>query len=165
MAPASACSTPAAMPIRVDLPAPFSPTMAWTSPGVIRTSTPLRARTGPKLLRIPASVITGTCTVTPGSSLSGVLCMAQPPGNFRKRNAAEDDDRVGQVLGGPAEAECRDQLRQVSEKKGADHGCDHASFGQAAERVAADHHRGDGAEKIRQTAQHSRRNQIARKNK
>src|SRR5579863_790485 len=119
------------MPISVDLPAPFSPTIAWTSPGMIRTSTPLSACTGPKLLRMPMSVITGTCAVTPGSKVSTTLCMAQPPRNFRKRNAAQHDNRVRQILRGSAEAERSHQLCQVSEKKGAVHGGNHASLGEA----------------------------------
>src|SRR5271163_4320764 len=115
MAPESACSTPAAIPINVDFPAPFSPTMACTSPGMIRTSTPLSACTGPKLLRTLASVMTGMYAVV-GSVFAGstTLCIAQPPGDFGKRHATQHDDSVCQILGGTAEAERRHQLRQIS---------------------------------------------------
>src|SRR6202035_2891624 len=105
MAPESARNTPAATPISVDLPAPFSPTMACTSPGMIKTSTPLSAFTGPKLLRMSASVMTGTCAVTATLAASKTSCMAEPPGYFWKRYAAEHDDGVGEILGGTAEAE------------------------------------------------------------
>src|SRR5262249_56964564 len=41
--------------IRVDLPAPFSPTRACISPARRSNDTPLSARTPPKLLLIPVS--------------------------------------------------------------------------------------------------------------
>src|SRR5271155_2911187 len=109
MAPESARSTPAAIPINVDFPAPFSPTMACTSPGMIRTSTPLSACTGPKLLRRPNSVMIGKCAVIAAVAAaimsSTTSCMAQPPRYLRQRHAGEHDDCVGQILGGAAEAE------------------------------------------------------------
>src|SRR5215467_7675581 len=43
----SGCSAPVMILIRVDLPAPFSPTSAWTSPARKSNETPLRARTAP----------------------------------------------------------------------------------------------------------------------
>src|SRR5262245_10371296 len=138
MAPESARNTPAATPISVDLPAPFSPTMAWTSPGKIRTSTPLSARTGPKLLRMSASVITGTCAVVAATavlmaSCAATSCIAQPPGYFGQRHAAQHDERVGQIFRRAAEAERGHKLRQIGEEERADDGRDHAALGEAAE--------------------------------
>src|SRR3984893_10634985 len=156
MAPELARNTPAAMPISVDLPAPFSPTMACTSPGMIRTSTPLSACTGPKLLRMSASVMIGTCDVTATLAASKTSCMAEPPGDFGKRHAAENDDRVGEVLGGTAEAERRHQLREIGQKERADDGRHHASLGDAAKRITADDDGRNGAKQIRQPAQHRR---------
>src|SRR6202161_4471991 len=101
MAPASACSTPAAMPIRVDLPAPFSPTMAWTSPGIITRSTPFNACTGPKDLCTRCKSITGSGEVNCVMALG----MAQTPRDFGEGYAAQHDDGVGQILGGAAEAQ------------------------------------------------------------
>src|SRR5688572_1156258 len=53
--PASGGTIPPAMCIRVDLPAPFSPTSACTSPAANEKSAPRTARTGPKDLRMPRS--------------------------------------------------------------------------------------------------------------
>src|SRR6185369_8760749 len=66
--------------MRVDLPAPFWPTSAWTSPAMTRMETPSSARVGPKRLRmsrissrgvedVEASVIRrspGKCSWAPG---------------------------------------------------------------------------------------------------
>src|SRR5439155_22507372 len=46
--PASACSAPVMILMRVDLPAPFSPTSAWTSPEHRSNETPLSACTPAK---------------------------------------------------------------------------------------------------------------------
>src|SRR5215471_1661296 len=59
MSPESGCSAPVTILMSVDLPAPFSPTKAWTSPGNKSKPTPLRARTAPKDLMIFLSRRTG----------------------------------------------------------------------------------------------------------
>src|SRR3954470_5453970 len=51
--PASRGNTPVITLISVDLPAPFSPSSAWTSPARSVKSTSCNARTAPKLLLIP----------------------------------------------------------------------------------------------------------------
>src|SRR5690606_28052931 len=51
--PVSACSAPARILMRVDLPAPFSPTRAWTDPGGIVSCASRIARTPPYRLDIP----------------------------------------------------------------------------------------------------------------
>src|SRR6185312_5805019 len=158
MLPESAASTPAAMPISVDLPAPFSPTMAWTSPGTMTRSTPRSACTGPKLLCTRCKSITGTGAVTRIAAST----MTQPPGDLGHGHTAQHDDRVGQILGRAAEAERRHELGKISQKERADHGGDDAALGDAADRIAATHHRRDGAEKVGQAAQHGRRNEKAR---
>ena len=54
--PSSARTAPYAIAASVDLPAPFSPTSAWISPGYSSRSTPSTACTAPKRLRTPRSV-------------------------------------------------------------------------------------------------------------
>src|SRR3954463_2062797 len=51
--------------IRVDLPAPLSPTTARTSPAWRSRSTPRSASTGPKLLRRSETCRTGVTTFLP----------------------------------------------------------------------------------------------------
>src|SRR6516162_9778642 len=53
MRPESGRSAPLRIFMSVDLPAPFSPTSAWTSPGRSVRSTPRRACVGPKRLWRP----------------------------------------------------------------------------------------------------------------
>src|SRR5215470_8892053 len=57
--PLSAAWVPATHLIRVDLPAPLSPTSAITSPERTSKSTPRNASTDPKLLKIPRSSSVG----------------------------------------------------------------------------------------------------------
>src|SRR5213080_2901111 len=53
MMPASGLTAPLTTFISVDLPAPFSPTRAWTSPRRSSRSTPLRACVEPNRLLMP----------------------------------------------------------------------------------------------------------------
>ena len=53
MLPPSAPWAPERIFIRVDLPAPFSPTSAWISPPATAKSTPSSTRTGPNDLLMP----------------------------------------------------------------------------------------------------------------
>ena len=53
--PRSGAREPAAMAIRVDLPAPFSPSRAWISPARAANVTPLTASTPSKLFHTSAS--------------------------------------------------------------------------------------------------------------
>jgi len=57
--PWSAASAPEMILISVDLPAPFSPTIAWTSPGCSSRSTPRSARTPPYRFWTPLRTSTG----------------------------------------------------------------------------------------------------------
>src|SRR3954467_14992536 len=52
---------PPSVLISVDLPAPFSPQSAWTSPGRRSKSTPRSARTCPKRFTSPRASSTGAC--------------------------------------------------------------------------------------------------------
>src|SRR5262245_61190583 len=52
----SGCSAPVMILIRVDLPAPFSPTSAWTSPSRRSNETPLSARTAPNDFEIESTL-------------------------------------------------------------------------------------------------------------
>src|SRR3954468_3074123 len=72
----SAC-TPAMIFIKVDFPAPFSPTRPWISPRSSRKSTPSSACTPPKRLAMPASSSRGAVTV--GSSDQEVLLHPEHP--------------------------------------------------------------------------------------
>ncbi len=58
--PRSGSRSPAAMRSSVDLPAPFSPTMAWTRPGSRCSEAPSRATASPNLLSMPVSVTAAT---------------------------------------------------------------------------------------------------------
>src|SRR5215813_6574105 len=100
-----------------------------------------------------ASVITGTCavvatTAAPKTSCTATSCIAEPPGYFRERHAAQHDERVGQIFRRAAEAERGDELREIGEEERADDSRDYAALGEAAERIAADHDRRNGAEQI-----------------
>ena len=64
MSPSSYGCTPARPLIKVDLPAPLSPTRAVTWPAYAEKSTPLRTSTGPKLFLTPVNSMTGTAAVT-----------------------------------------------------------------------------------------------------
>src|ERR1700733_895896 len=119
---------------------------------MMRTSTPLSACTGPKLLRRPTSAITGTCTVNGVRGLSTTLCMAQPPGYFGQRHATQHDDRISQIFRRAAEAERRHQLGKVGQEKCANDRGDDTALGNTAQRVTADHDCRDGAEQIRKPA-------------
>ena len=59
ISPLSGEWVPATHLIRVDLPAPLSPTSAITSPGMTSNSTSLSAWTEPKLFEIPWSSSSG----------------------------------------------------------------------------------------------------------
>src|SRR5215471_4125836 len=52
----SGCSAPVMILIRVDLPAPFSPTSAWTSPARRSNETPLSACTAPNDFEIESAL-------------------------------------------------------------------------------------------------------------
>src|SRR5215203_2056452 len=67
--PLSGCTAPARIFIRVDLPAPFSPTTACTVPASTARSTPTRAWIPPYALRRPVTAIAG------GEAGTGVLLM------------------------------------------------------------------------------------------
>src|SRR4051812_14805397 len=87
--PWSATSAPEMILIRVDLPAPFSPTIAWTSPGWSSRSTPRSARTPPYLFwtsrRTRTGVPLGERAALPCSYVVviGPPCweVARPPGH------------------------------------------------------------------------------------
>ncbi len=68
--PESAASAPEATAISVDLPAPFSPTRAWTSPARTSRSTDLRARTPGKVFSM---AVRRRAMAPATSSLSGVM--------------------------------------------------------------------------------------------
>src|SRR3954451_6502816 len=58
--------------MRVDLPAPLSPTSAVTLPAYACMSTPLSTSTGPKLLRMSRISMIGTATSAPHLLLRGL---------------------------------------------------------------------------------------------
>src|ERR1700722_2989429 len=66
--PPSGCSAPLSTFISVDLPAPFSPTRAWTSPGRTSRATERKATVEPKRLWIP--VMVSRAVVTPHTPAS-----------------------------------------------------------------------------------------------
>src|SRR5829696_5368282 len=83
--PESAWWIPATHLIRVDLPAPLSPTRAITSPGRTSKSTSLSAWTEPKLFEIPWSSSRGVgaeAVVTAGEDGGGTPWRRPPPDRF-----------------------------------------------------------------------------------
>src|SRR3954452_21779256 len=69
---------PAIALIRVDLPAPLSPTRATTSPGPTSKSTSVSARTAPKLLLTPFSSSRGVFGPAAGCvAVASVTCLLQ----------------------------------------------------------------------------------------
>src|SRR3954447_12824609 len=87
MVPRSAASAPEMILMRVDLPAPFSPTMACTSPATSSKSTPRRACTPPYRFSTPVSRRTAGPLDERSVSPSGcVVVMSAPrPGPGRRR--------------------------------------------------------------------------------
>src|SRR3954463_16006252 len=83
--------------ISVDLPAPFSPTRAWTSPGSSAKSTPARAVAPPKVLVMPSIRSRGASGMGHGGSVSLVeeLC-----GVGDVEEAIREDDARGHILSG-----------------------------------------------------------------
>src|SRR6266576_4736418 len=57
--PASGLIKPPSTFMRVDLPAPFSPTRAWISPGITSREAPLRATQSPKVFSMPSIRMAG----------------------------------------------------------------------------------------------------------
>ena len=72
IAPSSGWYTPARIFIRVDLPAPFSPTMACTSPARTSSSTSLSARIPGNDLPMPRMRSTGEVAVVVIVSLRSI---------------------------------------------------------------------------------------------
>src|SRR5215208_1597346 len=107
MAPSSGGNTPVTIWMSVDLPAPFSPTSAWISPGRTVRSTPSRATTPPNRLRSPATARSASLPTFAGSDMLGQELRWQlvgPPvvGLVGLRHP----DRLvgGHILGAPPEA-------------------------------------------------------------
>src|SRR6478672_3717383 len=71
--PSSGAIAPARILISVDLPAPFSPTIAWTSPASTSNDTPRRARMPAYAFESPAAVRTAVprrpADGTPGEAI------------------------------------------------------------------------------------------------
>src|SRR5215510_6546550 len=96
----SGCSAPVMILIRVDLPAPFSPTSAWTSPSRRSNETPLSARTAPNDLEIESTlrsiesrrVSTASGRYRVDCQASGALAQVIPP--QRAQRIAEDNQKL-----------------------------------------------------------------------
>ena len=81
MWPASGVCTPARTLIRVDLPAPFSPSRAWTSPARRSKLTSVSAATPGKPLLTPARRTTGAVfSDTAPAGAWAAACNTTPPG-------------------------------------------------------------------------------------
>src|SRR5918911_93605 len=93
--PASGCSAPLRIFIRVDLPAPFSPTRAWTSPGATSRETPRSARVGPKLLWIASMRSRGSG----GGAATGGCLGSVAQVRLEVAGVERLDGRVVEVLG------------------------------------------------------------------
>src|SRR3954454_432965 len=76
--PSSHTSAPVAILISVDLPAPFSPTSAWTVPGRTASDTPRRARTPGNDLTIESSASAGGCPMSVTMRAPDCTCSGRP---------------------------------------------------------------------------------------
>src|SRR5215204_1204374 len=107
--PSSAASAPAMIFMRVDLPAPFSPTMAWTTPGSMWRSTPASAWTPPYAFRTPR---TSTAAVPGAASAWDMDLRACELGEWLEPALAGPEDGVdlglvGRLHGRPVPARGR----------------------------------------------------------
>src|SRR4051812_47073948 len=104
MRPPSGRWTPVRTLISVDLPAPFWPITAWTSPGKRRKSTPESAWTPEKRFEIPFISSTGTASLMGLSSRrpsTSVLPVRElPGGDLLREHALLGDDALGHRLAG-----------------------------------------------------------------
>ena len=91
ISPLSGVSAPVMILMRVDLPAPFSPTRAWTSPGRRSNDTPLSARTPAKDLVMEAAdrSMAGICS---GDDTTPALGTARPA---RRARMFRHEERMG----------------------------------------------------------------------
>src|SRR5580765_1121691 len=90
MTPASGGCTPARIFTSVDLPAPFSPRRAWTTPARSAIDTSSSARIAPKLFVAPCRDSTGTC--------SGAALIRQSPAGESRVDPFEQLRRAGDRL-------------------------------------------------------------------
>src|SRR3954465_14369679 len=104
MRPASGRWTPVRTLMSVDLPAPFWPITAWTSPGKRRKSTPRSAWTPEKRFEIPCTSSTGIASLTdftsrrPSTSILPVREFLG--GGLLREPALLGDDALGHRLAG-----------------------------------------------------------------
>src|SRR5690625_2296456 len=100
ISPVSGNSAPARILIRVDFPAPFSPTRACTVPGRTSRSACRIARTAPKRFEIPLSLTRGVTSVTRSLQLEfSVVVVASVFGVEHGRRPEEQRFVRGGVLG------------------------------------------------------------------
>src|SRR5947199_1825795 len=78
MTPRSGRCTPPRMRIKVDLPAPFSPTTAWISPNATAKSTPSSAMVAPNRLLTPSALAAGWVIASTRHEWHLHLRVAQP---------------------------------------------------------------------------------------
>src|SRR5918997_3080941 len=96
--PASPRCTPVMILISVDLPAPFSPTSAWTSPRATSSDAPRSAGTPPKALSTLSALRSGVVSGIPGTPLVGVRDLLLRVG--RVEELVRVDDRGRDLLAG-----------------------------------------------------------------
>src|SRR5690242_19919105 len=87
--PESAATAPVMILMSVDLPAPFSPMRAWTSPGSNSKETPFSARTPSNDFEIDCARRIGLGKWTPRSRLARRQTLAQQRGRFRFPRTSE----------------------------------------------------------------------------
>src|SRR5262249_16406786 len=99
MRPENSGCTPAMIFISVLLPAPFSPTRPWISPGESAKSTPRSASTPPKVLLIPSSSRMGEELAGTGGSIQAVIFHPLHAGRIRLgHHGAVGDDALRNAL-------------------------------------------------------------------
>src|SRR5579871_309507 len=153
MAPLSGGWKPQRILMKVDFPAPLSPTRASTSPFRIYMLTSRNAVTAPKLLLMcsvrsrtgaPSSTAmlkgSGTADISPSPPLVAELIDQNIEQNRQHDGDAENDARFGGLR-----ADQREAGQERGDHVGADHGADDRA-GTAEERGAADDRRRDAIE-------------------
>src|SRR5215213_3641685 len=117
MVPLSGWWAPARTLMRVDLPAPFWPSRAWTSPARTSRSTPSRART-------PGNSLTMPVIASSPSPVLGVVASAMAEHRVRDHPGGTDDaglvaelgEHDRQVAGGQREGAAVDDAADLREQ-------------------------------------------------
>src|SRR5919202_990726 len=118
--PASGRRTPLTTLSRVDLPAPFGPTMPNASPGATAKVTSSSTASRPNRLPTPVTSSRGVVTALARSRRAHERLHAAARRDLRRERVADDDqvERVGSARGGPPLAPDQRGLGHVLDRAG-----------------------------------------------